>query len=476
MLVITIGRFIQFMLLFAALKMATTLMPPAQMAKVYLITSLFSIVALIFINPIGMFINRRIHSWNNGGGIENYFQLFWLYLLIVCVITYVVLEVLINVKLIQFHSDTGWIAAIVVGTLFSATVNQTVIPGLNLLGYRNWFIGLTLATGVVCLLASTLLVELIKAKAEYWQSGIIFGNFLVACLGWKIFYRRINKKKNTAILTKHHAIVLLKFALPIAVAVGLGWVQTQSYRFMMESSLGLHSLGLFAAGYGISAGLISAFESIFTTYLQPMFYKQVSNDIVVEQSSAWNDYAGAIFPSLILVGFIVIATAPELTRVMLGPQYQSSYQFIVWGVIAEMARVASGVYGMVAHARMKTKLLLAPNLVGAILSITLIWWLMPKYGSSGVGTALALSSVAACIFTYATTRNEFVAKLPLKMLVASMCMGVGIMMLTKFIRWLVGGNGSLVAIATILFTVGITFLLFQYILLRHLLHGSPLDE
>ena len=298
--------------------------------------------------------------------------------------------------------------------------------------------------------------------------GLLVGQALCAAAGWKIFFAKVNVHDSFQNSTGKHIHALFGFAWPISIAVGLGWIQTQGYRFMMESSLGLHELGLFAVGYGISAGLILAFESVFTTYLQPVFYKNISNDNVIEQSKAWSEYAETIFPSLLLVGFIIVATAPELTRTMLGAEYRSASQFIVWGVIAELARVASGIYGMIAHVRMKTKLLLLPSVVGASLSIGLIWWLMPMYGSSGVGAALAFSSVAACIFTYATTRNEFVKTFPRRMLITSMFMGAGLILLAEISRWVVGENGSFVVTAAQLFAVGVIFLLFQYILLRPL--------
>jgi O-antigen/teichoic acid export membrane protein len=313
-------------------------------------------------------------------------------------------------------------------------------------------------------------------RAENWILGLLVGQLIFAVVGWKIFFSKLNVCDTFYKPSNQHISALIGFAWPIAIAVGLGWIQTQGYRFVMESNLGLLELGLFVSGYGISAGIISAFESVFTTYFQPMFYKNVSNNNVSEQSKAWCEYAGAIFPSLMLVGIVVFATAPELTRVMLGSEYWSSSQYIVWGVIAELARVASGVYGMVAHARMKTRLLLVPSLVGATLSIALIYWLMPKYGSNGVGAALMLSSMAAFIVTYGFTRNEFVANLPRRMLILSIFMGVMLILLARILRWFVGESGSFVAASAQLSLVGAIFLLFQYVLMRPILHGKQKHE
>jgi len=476
MLLIALGRIVQFLLLFVTIKVSTTLLPPAEMAKVFLVSSIVAFYALLLLNPVGMFMNRRLHVWNEAGKVQHYYNYFWIYLVVVCGIAVVSLELFVKVGWIGVHTTTGWALLLVGGSLLFATANQVVIPGLNLLGYRGWFVVLTLATAAMSLVMAIISVIEFAPKAENWICGLLVGQLVFALVGWTIFFGKLNVRDSSQKITKRHVNALIGFAWPISIAVGLGWVQTQSYRFMMESSLGLHALGLFAAGYGISAGIISAFESVFTTYLQPIFYKDISNDNVLEQSKAWREYAGAIFPSLMLVGFVILATASELTRAMLGSEYWLSSQFIVWGVIAELARVASGIYGMIAHARMKTRLLLVPSLLGASLSIALIWWLIPKYGSNGVGVALMLSSMAAFIGTYISTCNEFAVNFPRRMLIISLCMGTGLILFAEILRWAMGKNGSLVAVAAQLFVVGIIFIIFQYILLRPLLHGNRKHE
>jgi O-antigen/teichoic acid export membrane protein len=240
----------------------------------------------------------------------------------------------------------------------------------------------------------------------------------------------------------------------------------------MEAGLGLHTLGIFTSGYGISVGIISAFESTFTAYLMPIFYRSISYGGANEQSSAWRAYADAIFPSLVLLGFFILATAPELTRVILGPAYQSSYRYVGWGVLAEVGRVAGAVYAMVAHAGMKTKLLLAPSLVGAILALILIWFLMPRYGANGVGIALMVASLVACGLTYAVTRSIFSTKLPRAALMKSALIGASLLLLAVILRWICGQNVNLFATVTQLLTVSVAFALCQYMLLRPLLNRN----
>jgi O-antigen/teichoic acid export membrane protein len=250
---------------------------------------------------------------------------------------------------------------------------------------------------------------------------------------------------------------LLAFAWPVAISVGFNWLQTQGYRFFAADSLGLVSLGLFVAGYGISAGLMAAFESVLTTYFQPRFYKVVSNSTPVEQSAAWNKYAGAVLPSLVLVTFLIISLAPELTRFIVGPAYQSASEFIVWGVLAEGGRVVAGVYSMSAHARMRTKLLLIPNLIGAIICIVLIKILVSSMGAHGVGLARSLAAFGMLIAMHVLMVAALEMKLPFRLLLKAVIMGVGLLLITFLGRVVINNQGFIGAGALIIIT-GLSFL------------------
>jgi O-antigen/teichoic acid export membrane protein len=259
--------------------------------------------------------------------------------------------------------------------------------------------------------------------------------------------------------------VLFDFAWPVAISVGFNWLQTQGYRFLVADSLGLVALGLFVAGYGISAGLMAAFESVLTTYFQPRFYKRVSNNDNDEQSLAWNKYAGAILPSLMLVTFLLAGLAPELTRFMVGPAYQSASQFVVWGVIAEGARVVTGVYSMSAHAKMKTRLLLLPNLLGAVICIALIWALAPSMGAHGVGLARSLAGVGTIIAMHYLMIVALDIKLPSLMLLKVIVMGLGLLLIATAGRWLLGSTQSLWSTGGLIIFTGLAFLLMFYCLI-----------
>ena len=79
MILIIFGRAAQFTLLLMVMRVATTYLPPAEMGRLSLITAAIAFYALFLVNPVGMFINRRFHSWDALGRAKYYFKLHWIY-------------------------------------------------------------------------------------------------------------------------------------------------------------------------------------------------------------------------------------------------------------------------------------------------------------------------------------------------------------------------------------------------------------
>jgi O-antigen/teichoic acid export membrane protein len=279
-----------------------------------------------------------------------------------------------------------------------------------------------------------------------------------AVIGVKVFFDKLQPESPVQMPSQAHLTLLFHFAWPVAVSVGFNWLQTQGYRFLVADSIGLAALGLFVAGYGISAGLMAAFESVLTTYFQPKFYMRVSNNDRIEQSIAWNKYAGAILPSLMLVTLLLVGLAPELTRFMVGPEYQSASQFVVWGVLAEGARVLAGVYSMSAHAKMRTQLLLLPNLLGAVICIALIWVLAPGLGAHGVGLARALAGIGMVVAMHFLMTVVLEMRLPYRLLLKGAALGLVLLLIATSGRWVLGGTESLTSAGCLIVVTGLAFM------------------
>lgn len=466
MILIVLGRALQFLLTLAMMRVATTLLSPEEMGRVSLVLTTIAFFALFLVNPVGTFINRRIHTWQANGVARHYLIQYMIYLLLVALTAAVVIPLCYAVGVVNFGIPFGWLILLVCGGLIFNTVNQTAIPSLNLLGESRKFILLSIATIIASFACATLLVKIFQPVAQLWLLGLLLGQTIVGVIGAKILFEYLKQPETNNVMIKvsrRHQKTLFNFAWPVAIAAGMGWIQGQGYRYLMEGHLGLAQLGLFVAGYGISLGMIAGFESVLATYFQPRLYRDANSGHAGLQAQAWQRYANAVIPSLVLTVALVMMLAPELTHLFLGADFQSAADFVIWGALAETARVLVGTYSLIAHVNMRTNWLIIPNLVGALLAVTLCVLLIPLWGATGVGFALVISGFATVLtmhFLLMPYVGGGISKRPVLMaiFVSTVLWGATVSLrnlLTGWVGWLI-----------LLGMIGMAYLGMQYLFLR----------
>lgn len=473
LIIIVFGRAVQFILALAMLRVATTLLSPEEMGKVSLVLTTIAFFAMFLVNPVGMFINRRLHAWQAQGSARAFLERYVAYLVGISLLAAGSLFALNVGGLVNFGMSVGWVVALVCSSLIFNTINQTSIPSLNMLGDIRSFVVLTVATLAASFLFAVLLVEFVKTSAQYWIFGLLLGQTLLAVIGTKKLFNRLSihaaAPATSVKIRRRHLQVLFDFAWPVALAAGLGWLQLQGYRYIIESQLGLAQLGLFAAGYSISAGMIAGFESILTTYFQPRLYRDVNGGEPSTQAQAWRRYASAVIPSLILTTALIVLLAPEFTRLLLGERFQGAASFVIWGALAEAARVLTGVYSLIAHVQMRTRLLIVPTACGALLSIALCVLLIPSMGASGVGIALTIAGFIVVLLLHMFLAHRMGGSIPLQMFGRAFIATLALFIIAFGIRFFFDKTDMTVVFGIILI-IGLVYLGLLYGLLRqHLL-------
>lgn len=450
------------------LRVATTLLSPEEMGRVSLVLTTIAFFALFLVNPIGMFINRRLHAWQATGAARHYLIRYASYLLLVTLFAAIGLPFLYMSGVVNFGVPISWLIFLVCGSLLFNTVNQTAIPSLNLLGDSRKFVFLSVATIAASFVCAAFLAQMVEPTAQYWLLGLLLGQTLLAVIGSKVLLSKLQEHvplHGSPDIHRRHLQVLFNFAWPVAIAAGLGWVQGQGYRFLMEDQLGLAQLGLFVAGYGISAGMLAGFESILTTYFQPRLYRDVSIGHPVKQAQAWQRYAAAVIPSLLLTVAFIAMLAPELTRLFLGENFQSAANYVVWGALAEAARVLTGVYSLIAHVYMRTRWLIVPSLTGAALSIGLCVLFIPEFGAVGAGMALVSAGFAVVVTMHFSLVRYVGGGTSIRSMLLVGLAAATLWGLTLGLRLLLNSTGWGVA-AGVLMLVGIAYAGLQYLFLR----------
>lgn len=474
LITIIIGRAAQFLIALITLRTATTLLTPEEMGKVALVATTTAFFALLVINPVGMFINRRLHAWRVGGRAVGYLMRYAGYVVLVAALAAACLALLASAGFINFDIPVVWLIGLVCGSVVFNTVNQTAIPSLNLLGDSKRFILLTVATLMASLISAVTLVTTVQRSAEYWILGIILGQALLALVGTRDLLRLLGRGSpaiNHHSICRQHLQVLFAFSWPVAIAAGLGWVQTQSYRYLMVDDLGLAQIGLFVAGYALSAGIIAGFESVLTTYFQPRLYRDANAINPQSRTDAWRRYADAVVPSLVLTVGLLIAMAPDLTRLLLGERFQDAASFVIWGAFAEAGRVLASVYSLIAHVHMRTRWLIWPNVAGACVSIVgcVIW--IPVLGAHGAGLAMAAAAVLTILTMHFALSKKVGARMSPRPIIASMVLMPAMIGLAMLLRRSLPADPWITPLLTCSI-MGLAFLCLQYLMLRNHLNDA----
>ena len=468
MILIIFGRAAQFLLALAVLRVSTTLLSPAEMGKVSLVLTTTAFFALLLINPVGMFINRRLHAWQASGVARHYLLRYVNYLLFVVLVSAISLSTLHITGFVKSGMATSWLIFLAGGSLLFNTINQTAIPSLNLLGDSRRFILLSVATVAASFAFATLFVKILQPSAEYWVLGLLIGQAVIGLFGAKVLFQYLQGYASFALTVAidiRRMQTLFSFSWPVSIAAGLGWVQGQGYRYLIAGDLGLAELGLFVAGYGISAGMIAGFESILTTYFQPRLYRDANGASSAELAKAWQRYAAALIPSMILSVVIIIILSPELTRIFLGEKFQSAAKFVVWGAVAEAARMLIAIYSLIAHLHMQTRWLMLPNLLGAIFAVTLCAILIPSLGAIGAGIGLVVSGFIVVLSMHILLRKHVDGGTSIQPVLFAILASTMLWAVADISRDLLNTNSWPFLIASLI-PVSVVYLILQYLFLR----------
>ncbi|MGA2670016.1 MAG: hypothetical protein ABSF21_01165 [Dehalococcoidia bacterium] len=418
LITIMLGQGLQAVTGLVAIRLLTSLLPPEEAGRYYILLSLSAFFALLLINPVGMYINRKTHEWHRSGTIQKNLHLFWLYLLGVALFAFFVLLLLKSTVGLGIDITWLWLLALVAGGLLFNTANVTVTTILNFLGNRIWFVIFTLLTLWVGLGLSFFFTSKINAQAEYWLAGVILAQFLIFFLSYRYLTTSLNRSRNEprpglpSIPKFSTMLPPLHFAWPLAIVAGLSWVQSQSYRFVLSHFGGLEALGLFAVGYGIAASITAVFESIFDQYYLPIFYKEVSTADLEGRKTSWNRFAAYLFPGALVMTAFIIACTPYLIKLLVAPQFHEAGRFILWGGLAELFCLLARGFSMMAHAEMKTTWLILPSITGAAVALGGVLALTQWDPQVGTGIALTIAGFAMLLYLGIRLHKEVAFSLP----------------------------------------------------------------
>jgi len=420
-LLVLIGRAFQVVISLAAVRIYTRLLSTGEVGNLFLINSIVGLFALTLINPIGMFINRRLHEWAENKAIINVFFIFNLYLVFISISSVLIVGLLNKFLGVGSTIDIRMLSLFVMLNIYFNTWNQSIIPSLNMLHHVKSFVLLTVATLVLGLGFSVALVTSRNATALNWLSGQVVAQLAITGLAF-LYFKKVTKsefdfdqvRKSVSL---RNLSTIAAFALPLALTTFLMWVQNQSYRMVVEKYLGLEFLGMIGVGMGIATSLCATVESLVLQVYYPIYYSEINTPDPVKRALAWNKMARLTIPIYISVTILVSCLAPFLVKILVNDKFSQVYVYVIFGAWVELFRMTTNVLSSVAHSEMQTRSLIFAYLAGALFAFPGVYLCATHGFQQAIPVVLVVSGFVTMSAMYVAMSKLISLKLDAGMLV-----------------------------------------------------------
>lgn len=404
-LIITAGRVLQMVIALVSVRVFTSLLSAAEVGNIYLINALFGFFGLALINPVGTYMNRKTHRWAEEKSILDRFFIYNIYLVLLAVSSTVIIFLLNRYWHVGATIRVPMLICFLMFSIYFTTWNQTIIPALNLLNHRMSFVLFTLLTLVVGLVFSVLLVNYYSSTAVSWLSGQLCAQALIALFALvylkKVMGQGVNFSRAREVVTRENLMNILHFVFPLACTTFFMWLQNQSYRIVIEKTVGAEFLGMIGLGIGLASSIAVAAESLIQQLYLPGFYRDINTPDLEKRTEAWNAMAQLTIPVYIALTIMVSCLAPFLLNILASKKFGGAYVFIIFGAWIEFFRMTTAMLTSVAHAEMRTKFLLRAYCVGGLLAVagTYLGTLTTEYALV-IPSLLVLSGLVSMIIMY----------------------------------------------------------------------------
>lgn len=375
------------------IRAVTTFLTPEQYGELALLIAVQMFCGLFLVNPVGQHINLHTHAWWDDGTLMARLGSFQKYILAVSLVGFVVV---LGINKQDSSAHLLLAAAAMFAMIVAGTWNATLIPMLNMLGFRAASVLWSVITVVTGLASSVLLVEWMPS-ATAWFAGQAIG-MAVGASGAKYVFRKRTAQPdvsgNSPILIDRRTVTA--YCLPLALATGLMWLQLSGYRFLVEGYWGMAQLGFMAVGLQLAGQIWALVESLSVQFFYPLFYRRVSaHEKLDEVELAFSDLLNTLVPVYFVLTGVIVLSAPYLLKVLVAPQFQDAITFVMLGAGIELCRVLGNLLSNAAHVRRKTKSLALPYAAGSVTTLALICLVGAlRLEMIWVGAALILGAVA----------------------------------------------------------------------------------
>jgi O-antigen/teichoic acid export membrane protein len=290
------------------------------------------------------------------------------------------------------------LARIAIGGLWVLTLSEYLLTIFRLDERSTAFFGFTMASVLVTIPVTVVLVVPLELGAE----GLLLGSYgtgIVFVAGLIAYHRRRLSLIPDMPLLKR----LMRFGLPTMPAELSLYSMSFIDRIIIARSLGLAEAGLYSLAIKVSQSvnvLVRGFQLAFP----PLAYS------IVDDDEARRAYSAVVTWFVVVMAMTITAiwlTAPWIVRIFAAPEYFDAYK-AVGPVVAGTALYAIYMVLLVVLGRTgRTEFNFPATLAGVAVNIVLNLILVPAWGIVGAAVSLVISYGVVLVLMYVFTQRLF---------------------------------------------------------------------
>ena len=377
-LIIFIGKLLQMVIMFFTMKISTHLLSPKEMGNIYLFITVYTFFILFFINPLSQYMYRHINTWKENQLIINNLSLYFLYVLGIATSSILIGYIMYILGIVHVMNLKVFLT-LLFGFILFVTLNQTIIPLLNMLHYRLIFTVLTVLTSFGILLFGYMFIIYFGYDAQNWLFGTLLANLVFAGIGFFVLRKKLQDTfagflLNIKAISKSKIKSILKFILPLSFATLFMWLQNSGYRIIIEKNINLEFLGFLGVGLAVSGQVAGIIESIAMQYFHPIYYQRISNTTIENRKKAINSLINNVLPIYLMLAIFLTFLSKNVLEILVDEKYYTAYIFTMFGIWIEFFRMTTNLFGNISQSEMNTKKFMIPYIVGSITTTILVYF------------------------------------------------------------------------------------------------------
>lgn len=393
----------------AGVRLLTELLDPAAYGELALGMTVASLVNQTVLGPLSNGITRFYAPAQEHGDLGGYLSA--VRGLVLAATAVIVIMILLAGAGLLLAGRIEWIAIAGAALLFAGLSGcNAILSGIQNAARQRSIVALHqgMESWARFLLAAGLLLWL-GATSTVAMAGYALAITLV--LGSQyMFFRKVIHDNGAVADRSSWRKQILKYSWPISIFGTFTWMQLASDRWALQLFASTQEVGLYAALFQLGYYPMSIATGMAMQFLVPIFYQRAGDASDNRRNANVNSLSWRLTAmTLGLMGAVFFAALlfhAQIFRVFVAAQYASMSYLLPWMLLACGIFAAGQTIALDLMSQMRTREMIAPKLVTALLGVALNFAGAYWYGIAGIVIAGVLFSVSYFLWMAALSKQE----------------------------------------------------------------------